>query len=242
MSQEDILGYSGWLRRKGNSQGLWHKRFLKITGNELVIAKDDGLAHIEAKLTLNPSVIISPVEMTVPPRFQVEYDGNVLLFAAETKEEANRWVMALRTAARVESGFSMDQFKVISVLGRGYYGKVMLVQKIDTQQVYAMKTVHKQRLIEAGKSNTIISERNIMMKADYPFIVKLCFAFQTPTKFYLGLEYAPGGELFYHMDRIGVIQLDDARLYVAEIGLALEYLHSVGVVYRDLKPAKRFFQ
>jgi serine/threonine protein kinase len=130
----------------------------------------------------------------------------------------------------------MDQFRIVSVLGRGFYGKVLLCQKLDTKELYAVKTIQKKRLHETGKSEGAIAERNIMMKAHHPFIVNLCFAFQTPSKYYLGLEYAPGGELFYHMDKMGVIQIDDARLYVAEIGLALSYLHSIGIIYRDLKP------
>lgn len=130
----------------------------------------------------------------------------------------------------------MDQFNIISVIGRGFYGKVMLCKKKDTGEIFAIKSIRKSRLVETGKSKTVIAERNIMMKAHHPFIVNLCFAFQTPSKFYLGLEYAPGGELFYHMGQLKQIQIDDARLYVAEIGLALEYLHSLGIVYRDLKP------
>jgi serine/threonine protein kinase len=134
------------------------------------------------------------------------------------------------------AGLSMDQFRIHSVLGRGFYGKVMLCQRIDTGELFAIKSVQKKRVQEAGKSGAVIAERNIMMRAHHPFIVQLCFAFQTPSKFYLGLEYAPGGELFFHMAKLGVIQIDDARLYVAEIGLALSYLHSIGIIYRDLKP------
>ncbi|KAH0795803.1 AGC family protein kinase [Histomonas meleagridis] len=135
----------------------------------------------------------------------------------------------------------MDQFKILSVLGRGFYGKVMLVQKIDTGELFALKTIQKSKLAESGKEQSVLTERNIMMKANHPFIVNLCFTFQTPSKFYLGLEYAAGGELFYHMEQLGVIQIDDARLYVAEIGLALSYLHSIGIIYRDLKPENILF-
>ena len=135
----------------------------------------------------------------------------------------------------------MDDFKIISVIGRGYYGKVMLVQKKDSGELFALKTIQKSKLIESGKSQSVLTEKNIMMKANHPFIVNLCFTFQNASKFYLGLEYASGGELFYHIDQLGVIQIDDARLYVAEIGLALSYLHSIGIIYRDLKPENILF-
>ena len=185
---------------------------------------------------------VAPVEGSATPRFSIESTDDAtgevvsVLLNAESLEDANRWITAIRAATTPLPKMSMDQFKIISVLGRGFYGKVMLVQKIDSGEIFAIKSIQKSRLIETGKSQTVISERNIMMKAHHPFIVNLCFAFQTASKFYLGLEYAPGGELFYHMDHVGVINIDDARLYVAEIGLALEYLHSIGIVYRDLKP------
>jgi serine/threonine protein kinase len=68
-----------------------------------------------------------------------------------------------------------------------------------------------------------------------PFIVNLQFAFQSPTKFYLGMEYAAGGELYYRMGGIGMIPLNDARIYTAEITLAIAHLHRFGIIYRDLK-------
>jgi serine/threonine protein kinase len=81
-----------------------------------------------------------------------------------------------------------------------------------------------------------MSERNILKKLAHPFVVGLRFAFQTSSKFYLGLEYAPGGELFHHVQTHGRLPLSDLRLYMAEICLALDYLHRQGIVYRYLKP------
>ena len=68
---------------------------------------------------------------------------------------------------------------------------------------------------------------------NYQFLI---LVFQNKSKFYLGLEYVAGGELFYHMQRRGCLPLADVQLYIAEIALALEHLHSLGIVYRDLKP------
>jgi serine/threonine protein kinase len=130
----------------------------------------------------------------------------------------------------------MDDFRIISVIGRGFYGKVMLCEHRDTKERVAIKTVHKSRLIQSNKVHTIVLERNIMAHLHHPFIVSLKFAFQTPAKFYLGLEYAEGGELFFHLQKRGLPPLADVRLYMAELMLALEYLHRNGIIYRDLKP------
>jgi serine/threonine protein kinase len=129
----------------------------------------------------------------------------------------------------------MEMFDIISVIGRGYYGKVMLCSNRETQELCAIKTIHKKQLVQAKKLHTVISERNILGRTSHPFIVSLKFAFQTPSKFYLGLEYAPGGELFYLVQRVGELPLENIRLYIAEIALALDHLHSLGVIYRDLK-------
>ena len=233
-----LMSMSGWVKRKGTKQGLWHKRFMSLTGNELKFFRDEEQTKVEQTLTLPGNTTAKQVESPSGFRFEITVPDNPpILVLVETSQELNRW-LAVIGSVRLPTmkGLSMNDFKIISVLGRGFYGKVMLVQKNDTGELYAVKTVRKSRLAETGKSSTIVAERNIMMKAHHPFVVNLCFAFQTPSKFYLGLEYAPGGELFYHMDRLGVIQIDDARLYTAEIGLALSYLHSLGIVYRDLKP------
>jgi serine/threonine protein kinase len=150
--------------------------------------------------------------------------------------EMMSWVLALRGLTFQSSKVSMANFKILSVLGRGYYGKVMLCQEQETKNYFAIKSVRKSRLLEANKVHTIISERNILTKLDHPFIVSLKFAFQTPSKFYFVLDYAPGGELFYHLQRRGIFPIDQVRLYAAEIALALHHLHQSGIIYRDLKP------
>jgi serine/threonine protein kinase len=130
----------------------------------------------------------------------------------------------------------MASFRIVRVIGRGYYGKVMLCKRLSTDEFCAIKTVHKSRLVQSNKVHTIIVERNILRRLNDPFIVSLKFAFQTPAKFYLGLEYAEGGELFFHLQKHGLPALADARLYMAELRLALDYLHSNGILYRDPKP------
>ena len=131
----------------------------------------------------------------------------------------------------------MDNFKILSVIGRGYYGKVMLVQEIKSpKNFYAIKSIRKTTLKESNSIHTIVAERNVLAKCKHPFIVSLKFAFQTPSKFYFGLEYAPGGELFYHMQHRGLLPLEEVRLYVAEIALAFDFLHKNNIIYRDLKP------
>ena len=88
----------------------------------------------------------------------------------------------------------------------------------------------------ADYSTNKIAEREVMEKVKSDFIVKLHYAFQTPDKLYMVMEFLPGGELFYHLRRARRFTEDRAVFYAAEIIMALESLHKNGIIYRDLKP------
>lgn len=130
---------------------------------------------------------------------------------------------------------SADSFHVEKLIGRGTFGKVLLVRKKDTNKPYAMKVI-KKALIEKYKHvDHTKTERKVLEELDNEFLVKLRYAFQSKTKLYMVMDYINGGELFFHLRRSKVFSVDRARFYAAEILLGLEYLHSKGVVYRDLK-------
>jgi serine/threonine protein kinase len=170
-------------------------------------------------------------------RFQLTIPGNnPMIFQCESPNAQFRWILALRGCTYTNPHLSMANFNIISVIGRGFYGKVMLCEYRDTGERVAIKSIHKARLVESDRVYMVVSERNILSRCHSPFIVALRFAFQTPSKFYLGLEYAPGGELFFRVQRHGPVPLNDLQIYMAEICLALDYLHSIGIMYRDLKP------
>jgi serine/threonine protein kinase len=122
------------------------------------------------------------------------------------------------------------------VLGRGGFGKVMQVRKKNTGRVYAMKILHKAKLIESDEVEGTKMEKEVLKRIDHPFIVGLKFSFQTPDKLYLVLDYVAGGELFYHLKREKRFSEERVRYYASELTLALEHLHKLCIVYRDLKP------
>ena len=98
-----------------------------------------------------------------------------------------------------------------------------------------MKVISKTFIIEKEKVEQIMAERRILSKCQHPFIVKLHYAFQSKNYLFLILDFCPGGELFYHLHNKVRYTEDAAKIYFAEILLAVEYLHLSHVVYRDLK-------
>lgn len=133
---------------------------------------------------------------------------------------------------------SLDDFILMKVIGKGSYGKVMLVRhKAEGEDhVYAMKMLRKEKVIKRNQVEHTKTERNVLEAVSHPFIVTLYYAFQTPKKLYFVLEYCPGGELFFHLSRAGRFSEGRCRFYTSEIMLAIEYLHRLNIIYRDLKP------
>ncbi len=136
------------------------------------------------------------------------------------------------------NSLSVDDFTIIKLIGKGSYGKVLLVKKKDslTDDVYAMKILKKKEMIIRNQVIHIKTERKIMEMINHPFIIKLEYAFQNKHKLYLLTKFCPGGELFFHMQRIHRFNEEATRFYTSQIVLALEHLHSKDIIYRDLKP------
>lgn len=128
-------------------------------------------------------------------------------------------------------------FECIKVLGLGSYGKVLLVREKKTGKLFAQKQLKKASLIIQTKTvERTINEKTILESVNHPSIVKLYYAFQDREKLYLILEYLQGGELFQHLQQEKFLSETNAALYLAQMILALEHLHKIGIVYRDLKP------
>ncbi|XP_076871463.1 ribosomal protein S6 kinase beta-2-like isoform X1 [Brachyhypopomus gauderio] len=133
-----------------------------------------------------------------------------------------------------------DCFELLTVLGKGGYGKVFQVRKVQgsqTGKIFAMKVLKKAKIVRNAKDTAHTrAEREILETIRHPFIVDLWYAFQTGGKLYLILECLSGGELFMQLEKEGIFMEDTACFYLGEITLALGHLHSNGIIYRDLKP------
>ena len=128
---------------------------------------------------------------------------------------------------------TVDDFTSLKLIGKGSYGKVFLVQKKDDQKIYAMKILKKKAMIKRNQVNHIKTERKIMELIDHPFIAKLIYAFQTAQKLYMVMDYCPGGELFYHIQRVERFNEEAVKFYGAQLVLALDHLHKNNIIYRE---------
>lgn len=133
----------------------------------------------------------------------------------------------------------VKMFSMLRVLGKGSFGKVVLVRKRSEPQrgnLFAMKILRKSHLLRKRQIERTKIERKVLSIVSHPFIMKLHFAFQTEDKLYFVLEYCAGGELFFHLSRYRRFPERVARFYAAELLLAIGHLHRRKIIFRDLKP------
>ena len=135
-----------------------------------------------------------------------------------------------------EERITPSSFVCLAMLGRGSFGEVYLVQKINSGIFYAMKVLSKDRIMGQNLLKYAMAERNVLSLSNHPFIVKLNFAFQTSSKLFLILDYCPGGDLSKHLYYEKRFKEQRAKFYICEVLLALEDLHKRDIIFRDLKP------
>lgn len=169
-----------------------------------------------------------------PPRTKSEPSDPVV--AKHRGRRNSKPFVTLRTLLE-DDEVDENSFQFIAILGKGAFGEVYQVVHRGTQQVYAMKILKKSTVFGRNLVRYAMTERNVLSSSRHPFIVPLHFAFQTTKHLALVLEFCPGGNLAQLIARHRKLKEPLARLYAAEILLALEHLHEQNILYRDLKPA-----
>nr|AHZ63872.1 phototropin [Pilularia globulifera] len=165
------------------------------------------------------------------------------VFPKPHKMQNDLWKAILKIRERGEK-IGLTHFKPIKPLGFGDTGSVHLVELKESGDLFAIKAMEKNIMLNRNKVHRACAEREILATLDHPFVPTLYASFQTKTHICLVTDFCPGGELFLLLERqpMKVFSEDTAKFYLAEIVVALEYLHCQGIIYRDLKPENVLLQ
>ncbi|KAJ3354819.1 Serine/threonine kinase [Entophlyctis luteolus] len=142
-----------------------------------------------------------------------------------------------KNARNISRGIGLDDFNLITVLGKGNFGKVILVEEKLTKKNYAIKVLKKDFVIENDEAEATRAEKRVFLTANlerFPFLVNLHSCFQTETRLYFVMEFVSGGDLMWHIQHERFSE-KRAKFYACEVLLALEYFHKNNITYRDLK-------
>jgi len=134
------------------------------------------------------------------------------------------------------SRLGVDDFEALKVIGKGAFGEVRLVQKVDTGHVYAMKILRKADMVEKEQVAHVRAERDILVEADHQWVVKMYYSFQDPINLYLIMEFLPGGDMMTLLMKKDTLSEECAQFYIAETALAIDSIHKLGFIHRDIKP------
>lgn len=191
----------------------------------------------------NPLVEYPP---SPSPKLVLEYPSNedqIVEITREMQISSSRSSSVIETLGKEQIGrklsneMSMNSFRLLSVLGRGHFGKVILAQYRSTNEYFAIKALKKGDIIARDEVDSLLSEKRIFEVANairHPFLVNLFACFQTDQHVCFVMEYAAGGDLMMHI-HADVFTEPRAVFYAACVVLGLQYLHENNIIYRDLK-------
>lgn len=213
-----------------------HKRRLGNNFDEKFIqARKMGLGEYLS------SIVKNPIYVDTPPVREFLYGSGSGMTVSTGDDSVNtgddEMDNHLDIGETERKGASLDDFFLDKVIGIGSFGKVLLAQHKETDEVFAIKVLSKKAIKQRDEVKHIMAERNVLLKnLKHPFLVGLHYSFQTPQKLYFVLDYVNGGELFFHLQREKHFSEPRTRFYASEITSAISFMHKMNIVYRDLKP------
>ncbi|XP_067946869.1 serine/threonine-protein kinase LATS2-like isoform X2 [Watersipora subatra] len=181
----------------------------------------------------------------VSRRIQLEREMSKVELSDEAKDQVRKMLKQKETnylrLKRAKMNRSM--FDVIKTLGIGAFGTVSLVRKkvlekgdFEGEQLYAMKTLRKVDVVRRNQVAHVKAERDMLAEAELEWVTKLFYSFQDKENLYFIMEYIPGGDLMALLIKMGIFEEPLARFYIAELVLAIESVHKMGFIHRDIKP------
>ncbi|XP_008395531.1 serine/threonine-protein kinase LATS1 [Poecilia reticulata] len=182
--------------------------------------------------------ILKNHQMRIRRRKQLESEMQRVGLSSEAQEQM-RMMLSQKESNYIRlkrAKMDKSMFKRIKTLGIGAFGEVSLARKEDTGALYAMKTLRKKDVLLRNQVAHVKAERDILAEADNEWVVRLYYSFQDKDNLYFVMEYIPGGDMMSLLIRLGIFKEELAQFYIAELTCALESVHKMGFIHRDIKP------
>jgi serine/threonine protein kinase len=154
----------------------------------------------------------------------------------KTVEAKTAETNTMPTIRATKGKYTLSDFTIERTLGTGSFGRVHLVQSNHNQRFYAVKVLKKQQVVKMKQVEHTNDERRMLQRVKHAFLVNLWGTFQDSKNLYMVMDFVEGGELFSLLRKSQRFPNPVAKFYAAEVTLALDYLHSMHIIYRDLKP------
>ncbi|XP_068130598.1 serine/threonine-protein kinase N1-like isoform X2 [Hyperolius riggenbachi] len=232
------------------------ERFSKLQRQKKIFSKEHGKAFLRARqMNIDPSTWLRLLRRAIPastgaysPADRVEelhleslalehnqdskdkVDGPVIKENPTTRRDSHRRTQSV-------SHLSLEDFRLMAVLGRGHFGKVLLSEYKPTAELFAIKALKKGDIIARDEVESLLCEKRVFVAvsgASHPFLLSLLGCFQTAEHVCFVMDYMAGGDLMTHI-HTEVFSQSRAMFYAACVLLGLQFLHSKDIVYRDLK-------
>uniref|UniRef100_A0A7N8XAW5 non-specific serine/threonine protein kinase n=1 Tax=Mastacembelus armatus TaxID=205130 RepID=A0A7N8XAW5_9TELE len=251
MSDQNVVK-EGWVQKRGEYIKNWRPRYFLLKTDGSFIGYKDKPQDSDLAYPLNNFSVakcqLMKTERPKPNTFIIRcLQWTTVIertFHVDTPDESNFSYTRVTATIFITTLFmlslrffvqTMNDFDYLKLLGKGTFGKVILVREKASGTYYAMKILKKEVIIAKDEVAHTLTESRVLKNTRHPFLTSLKYSFQTKDRLCFVMEYVNGGELFFHLSRERVFSEDRTRFYGAEIVSALDYLHSAKIVYRDLK-------
>lgn len=183
--------------------------------------------------------VLNSYKQRICRRNQLETELNRSELPASEQLRIRQWLIKKESyyIRLKRTKISKDMFIELKKIGCGAFGEVALVHRADRpDQLFAMKTMRKSIVLKRNQIAHVKAERDIMAEADNEWIVKLYFSFQDRDNLYLVMDYIPGGDLMALLIKREIFPESLAKFYASELVMAIETVHKMGFIHRDIKP------